>query len=295
MMGKSRDLRLWVSACHHIGAKACKLSLLKEHIQLAIKNKWKAVLLGDLVNNGVSAGSTHVGLEFGDSMDPMSQAELAVDVFMPLAKAGLLEAVVGGNHAYRSVRAVGLHPEKFIAMMLSIAAANGGKPPSIMPGIIQTVHELALYSKESSRGGSYYHRAVDLQERLSRMVRQVNPGTEERWLVPFYPGLGTKVVNGVPLAFHHGTHNKSRDNWNRLQRAARGHRIYLTAHNHRMGWEPGLEDDRGKDMPTDYFSAGTYQDYEEYASIAMYPRTPTGSVLIEYSAKNDTARGEMVC
>ena len=294
-MGKGRETRLWVSSCHHVGAKTCRLSLLKDHIKIAIKEKWRCVLLGDLVNNGISAGSKHVGLEFQDSMDPMSQAELAVDVFMPLAKAGLLEAVVGGNHAYRSVRAVGLHPEKFIAMMLSIAAANGGKPPAIMPGILQTVHELALYTSNTSRGGSFYHRAMDLKERLNGMVRKVNPGTEDRWLVPFYPGLGAKVINGVPVAMHHGTHNRSRDNWTRLQRAARGHRLYLTAHNHRLGWEPALEDDRGRDKRADYFSSGAYQDYEEYASIAMYSKIPVGSLLIKYNHRTDRATCEQVC
>lgn len=287
----SRYVEIWASVCHHVGAKACNLRMLEGHVKDAVRKGWRTLLLGDLVNNGISAGSKHVGLEFQDSMDPMSQCEKAIDVFMPVAKEGLLEMVVGGNHAYRTMRAVGIHPEKLIAMMLTIAA-SGDKPEGIMPSILQRVHELGHLAGERGRGGSFFHHFRDAKIRLMDEIAKVNPGTEERWAVPFYPGLGWKSIQGVPVASHHGTHARSRENWNRLERAVRGFRLMFTGHNHRLGWEPGLEDIRGHFNRQDYFSCGTYQGYEEYASIACYPRTPIGSILVRYNKDTDKVHCE---
>jgi hypothetical protein len=272
-----------------MGAKACNQRLLDDHIKMAVREKWRVLLLGDLVNNGISAGSKHVGLEFQDAMDPMSQVERAVDALLPIADQ--TELIVGGNHAYRSVKACGLHPEKIIAMMLSIAR-DGSKPESIMPSIIQRVQEVGYLAPGAKMGGRSYIRYERAHAALMAEIGKVRPGTEENWGVPFHPGLGFKKIDGVAIVAHHGVHAKSRDNWNRLERAARGFRLYFTGHNHRLSWEPGAEDIQGQEIDADFYSCGTYQGYEEYASLALYPRTPTGSLLVHYNKDTDRTHFE---
>lgn len=76
-----------------------------------------------------------------------------------------------------------------------------------------------------------------------------------------------------------------------LENAARGFRLYFTGHNHRLGWEPGLEDLQGQDHDQDFFSCGTYQNHrEEYAQVACYSPVPCGSIVVEYDSKTDKAR-----
>lgn len=279
----------WPSVCHHIGGKACNLSLLEDTIKEAVKKKWNCLFLGDTINNGVSAGSKHVGLEFQDSMDPMSQVERFVDLALPLAKAKLLKGMVGGNHPARSVKACGLHPEKIIAMLLSVAA-GGEKPAAIMPAILQRIHEVAYLAKFASQNGRTFNQYANARDQLHREIARVQPGVEERWDVPFQPGIGSFKIEGVPVAAHHGTHGKSKDNWKQLWNAIPGHRLYVTGHNHSLDWKGGVGRIAGKKMEVDYFSCGTYQGYEEYASIACYQETEVGSLLIEYDKSTHFAK-----
>lgn len=285
-MSRAPSVKIWASVCHHIGAPACNLSMLERHVDEAVKNGWRVVLLGDLINNGVSAGSKHTGLEWGDCMDPMAQVEKAIDVFLPAAKAGLIELIVGGNHPYRSVKACGLHPEKIIAMMLSIAA-TGKKPAAVLPSIIQRVQELAMLGEGARVGGRQYAAYQKVRGDLLQDIKKVAPGTEEKWAIPFYPGVGHKVIQGVPVAAYHGKHGKSTANWSSIERVSHGFRYYFTGHNHSLDWHPDTEAVQGKFHEVEYLSCGTYQGYEEYAAIAAYRRTPLGSMLVEHDSRTD--------
>lgn len=281
-------IKFWPTVCHHIGAKACNQSMLEDQIKEAVKGKWHSFLLGDLVNNGVSAGSKHVGLEFQDSMDPMSQVEKAVDVFLPLAKAGLIRAAVGGNHAVRSVKACGLHPEKVVTMLLSVAA-GGEKPTAILPAILQRIHEVSYLAQFTNANGRSYNQYAKAREQLHKEIARVEPGVEEKWDIPFQPGIASVVVDGVPIAMHHGTHNQSKDNWKRLWQAIPGHRLYFTGHNHSMDWSHRLCRIAGKKLDVDFLSCGTFQGFEEYAALACYAETPVGSLLVEYDKGSEKA------
>lgn len=275
-------INIWPSVCHHLGAKACNQSMLEYHIKEAVRKGWRSVLLGDTMNMGISAGSKHVGLEWQDSIDPMAQTELAIDVFMPLAKAKLLEAIVGGNHPLRASKACGLHPEKILAMFLSIAA-TGEKPAAVMPAVLQRIHELDYLGKAAEIGGGRNYKVFEqAREKLFQEIRKIQPGTEERWAVPFSPGIMSKKIAGIPCAMHHGTHSASKDNWKSLWQATPGHRLYMTGHNHSLDWSPRICRIAGKRMNVDFLSGGTYQGYEEYASIACYAETEVGSFMIEY-------------
>lgn len=279
-----KHIKIWPIVCPHFGARACNLSLFEEHRDRAVKEKWRVVLLGDLVNNGISAGSKHVGLEFQDAMDPMAQVEQAVDVLLPMAPQ--IEALVGGNHPLRSVKACGLHPEKLIAMFLSIAA--GGKAPkAIMPSIIQRVHEVAYLGQFANTNGRNFGKYSEAKEKLLSEIRKVEPGPENRWDIPFFPGVASIKIDGISTACHHGTHGKSKDNWQMLWQAIPGHRLYLTGHNHSLDWSGRRCRIAGKVQDTDFFSCGTYQGYEEYAAIACYPETPVGSLLLDYDHDKD--------
>ncbi|ANS05712.1 hypothetical protein [uncultured Mediterranean phage] len=285
----SKDTLIWPSVCHHIGAKTTAMSLLKDHVKTAIKEKWQTVLLGDIINNGVSTGSKHVGLEWGDCMDPMDQVELAIDTFMPLAKAGLLKGIFGGNHAIRTVKAAGLHPEKVIAMYLTLAT-TGKKPKNIMAGLVQQMHELSDLEAQGFSGGHATARYAKARDKIIDQIKTHQPGPEFEWSVPFFPGAGIMEINGISIACHHGIHAKTRDNWARLENSMKGHRMYFTGHNHRLDWQREKETIRGIKYVADYYSCGTYQGYEQYAQVAGYASKEQGSLLVTYDHDKDKAR-----
>lgn len=285
-MKASRTVKIWCSVCHHFGAKACNLGLLEQHIKDAVRNGWNGLICGDVTNNGVSAGSKHMGLEFEDITHPMDQVEHATDVLMPMAKAKLWRRYVGGNHGYRSYKAAGLHPEKIIAMLLSIAQ-GGEKPKATLPTIIQRVQELAQMS--GLAGKRIFQQMERTRGELHKEISSIRANLGEKWEIPFSPGLASCEVEGVPVAMHHGCCGKSKDNWKRLWNAIPGHRLYFTGHNHEIASTLGAMRISGQKQRADFYSCGTYQGYEDYASIAMYQETRVGSVLVTYNKDTDHA------
>lgn len=284
-MKASRIVKFWVSVCHHFGAKACQYRLVEQHIKDAVRGRWNGLILGDMINNGVSTGSKHVGLEFEDVTIPMDQVEQVVDVFMPMAKAKLWRGIVGGNHAYRTYKAAGLHPEKVITMLLSIAQ-GGEKPKAVLPSILQRVHELAYLGHG---GGNAFLQATRTREQLHKEISELRQDAGSRWEIPFSPGLASRTIEGVPVAMHHGVCGKSKDNWKRLWNAIPGHRLYFTGHNHALGSELLAARIAGVKHRADFFSCGTYQGYEDYAAIACYQETRVGSILLTYNKDTDRA------
>lgn len=284
-MKASRTVKIWASVCHHFGAKACNCRLIDQHVKDAVHGKWNGILCGDLLNNGVSTGSKHVGLEFEDVTIPMDQVEQVVDAFMPMAKARLWRRIVGGNHAYRTYKAAGLHPEKVIAMLLSIAQ-GGEKPRAVLPNILQRVHELAYMA---NGGGNPFKAMAETREELHRDISKLRENAGERWEIPFAPGLASTTIEGVPVAMHHGVCGKSKDNWKRLWNAIPGHRLYFTGHNHELAMDLKAARIAGVKQRADFFSCGTYQGYEDYAAIAAYQETRVGSMLVIYNKDTDHA------
>jgi len=281
----SRTTKIWASVCHHFGAKACNLRLIEQHVKDAVRNKWNGLLLGDLINNGVSSGSKHMGLEFEDITIPMDQVEHVTDVLMPVAKAKLWRCLVGGNHAYRTYKAAGLHPEKVIAMLLSIAQ-GGETPRAVMPSILQKVHEL---SELSGLGKSAFTMANRSRDQLHKEISELRQNAGAKWEIPFSPGLASISIDGVPCAAHHGVCGKSTDNWKRLWNAIPGHRLYFTGHNHRLGMDLDTDFISAVEHRADFHSCGTYQGFEHYASVAAYKRCRVGSMLVTYNKDTDHA------
>jgi hypothetical protein len=286
----SRTVKIWGSVCHHLGAKAANVRLLEQHVKDGVREKWNGILLGDLINNGVSAGSKHVGLEFEDVTIPMDQVEQVTDIFMPMAKAKLWRRIVGGNHAYRTYKAAGMHPEKVVAMLLSIAQ-GGEKPTAVLPSILQRVHELAYLV---GGGGNPFKAISETREQLHRDISKLRDNAGEQWAIPFSPGLASCEVEGVPCAMHHGCCGKSKDNWKRLWNSIPGHRLYFTGHNHEPGWVPKAARIVGKKHKADFYSCGTYQGYEDYAAIAAYEESRVGSILVIYNKDTNRAQHEFL-
>lgn len=284
-MKASRTVKIWCSVCHHFGAKACNRNLLDEHVKRAVREGWHGLLCGDLINNGVSSGSKHMGLEFEDVTVPMDQVEQVVDAFLPMAKAKRWRRIVGGNHAYRTYKVAGLHPEKVIAMLLSIAQ-GGEKPKAVLPSILQRAHELSYLA---GCGGNAFLQANNTRERLHKEISELRGQAGERWEIPFSPGIASCQIEGIPIAMHHGICGRSKDNWKRLWNAIPGHRLYFTGHNHELGMDLKAARIAGQRQRADFFSCGTYQGYEDYAAIAAYQESRVGSMLVIYNKDTDHA------
>jgi hypothetical protein len=281
----SRTVKIWASVCHHFGAKACQVRLIEQHVKDAVRGGWNGILLGDLINNGVSTGSKHVGLEFEDVTIPMDQVEQVVDVFLPMAKAKLWRRMVGGNHAYRTYKAAGLHPEKVVAMLLSIAQ-GGEKPKAVLPSILQRVHELAYIAAD---GGNAFLQSQRTRDQLHKEISELRQDAGSRWEIPFSPGIASCTIEGVPCAMHHGICGSSKDNWKRLWNCIPGHRLYYTGHNHELASKLMAARIAGVKQRADFLSCGTYQGFEDYAAIAAYQESRVGSMLVTYNKDTDHA------
>lgn len=109
-----RTVKVYGIADVHIGAKECDLDGFRAFISERVAPDPDAYicLVGDILNNGIRDSVTNV---YEETMPPSAQVETAVEILTPV-KDKILGAV-GGNHEYRSKRAVDWDP-MFQAMTL---------------------------------------------------------------------------------------------------------------------------------------------------------------------------------
>lgn len=102
----------------HLGHPECLLDKIKEQLDYCLEKKIYIHLMGDLVECGIT-GSV------GDSvykqlLDPQEQMEAVVEALTPLAKAGLITGLHGGNHEQRILNTTGIDVAKIMAGQLDV-------------------------------------------------------------------------------------------------------------------------------------------------------------------------------
>ena len=102
----------------HLGAPTCNVKKLEETIAYALANKCHVIGMGDMLEAATrySVGS---GV-YEQVMSVQDQVDTIVEMFTPLAKAGLLSGMTGGNHEDRISKAVGLDITKIMCRLLDI-------------------------------------------------------------------------------------------------------------------------------------------------------------------------------
>lgn len=112
----SRSVTIYPIADVHIGSKECDMDGISALVaKIAKEPDSYAVLVGDIINNGVKDSLTNV---YEETMPPSAQIDAAVELFEPIADKIL--GIVEGNHEARSRRAVDMSPGYVIACRLRI-------------------------------------------------------------------------------------------------------------------------------------------------------------------------------
>lgn len=103
----------------HLGAKTCDTEAVEAAIAKCLEKKIYVVGMGDMLEIGLrdSIGASIYEQEFG----PQAQIDEIVDLFKPLADAGLLLGIHMGNHEHRLMQRVGLDIMSMICRRLGTA------------------------------------------------------------------------------------------------------------------------------------------------------------------------------
>ena len=100
----------------HLGDANCNINDLKDDLESYSGNKDALFILnGDLMNN---ATKTSVSDVYSQTMSPMEQLELLINLFEPIKDR--IIAIVGGNHERRTYREDGIDLSKILARQLGL-------------------------------------------------------------------------------------------------------------------------------------------------------------------------------
>lgn len=111
-----RTTRIYPIADVHLGAKECQLEQFRAFLRRVQSETDSYIcIVGDLLSNGTKDSLTNV---YEELMPPSSQVDLAVELLTPV-KDKILGGV-GGNHEFRSVKAVDLDPLYQVFTLLRI-------------------------------------------------------------------------------------------------------------------------------------------------------------------------------
>ena len=110
------SVEIHIFADEHLGDELCDVESLKKRIEY-VKNTANAYcfLNGDILDN---ATTDSVGDTYSQTISPLKQLELAVELFEPIADKILL--ITHGNHENRTEKKSGINLSKLIATQLGI-------------------------------------------------------------------------------------------------------------------------------------------------------------------------------
>ncbi len=111
-----RPVKIWAVADVHIGARECDLEGFKSFLSRVESDPDSyIVIVGDVLNNGIRDSLSDV---YRETLSPAEQVDVAVELLSRVRDRIL--GAVGGNHEYRSVKAVDLDPLYQVMVMLRI-------------------------------------------------------------------------------------------------------------------------------------------------------------------------------
>lgn len=135
----------------HLGHPQCQTEKLKAQINWAVKNRCHVIGMGDMIESGLrdSIGDS----VYQQKLNPEEQMEMAIELFKPLAKEGLLIGIHEGNHEHRITKSTGIDITKIISKMLDVPYLGY----SCWNWIRVDDINYSLYSTHGSSGSKYKH------------------------------------------------------------------------------------------------------------------------------------------
>lgn len=113
---EGRTIKLYAIGDVHIGAKEADLEGFSSFLRcLESESDSYMVIVGDVINNGVKDSVTNV---YEETMPPSEQVEYTAELLAPVKDKIL--GCVGGNHEYRSIKAVDYDPLFQVMTLLRI-------------------------------------------------------------------------------------------------------------------------------------------------------------------------------
>lgn len=103
----------------HLGHPTCLLERAKETLDWALQNKCYVMLLGDLIECGLT-GSVGDSI-YTQKLNPQGQFDEIADILEPLANAGLILGMHEGNHCSRIFKTSGINIAKMLAGRLGVS------------------------------------------------------------------------------------------------------------------------------------------------------------------------------
>lgn len=115
---RGRPIRVYAVADVHIGAREADIDGFARFLHgIAGNPDDYLVLCGDLLNNGIRCQSSPTNI-YEETMPPSAQVDLAAELLAPVA--GKILGAVGGNHEFRSMKAVDCDPLFQVMALLRI-------------------------------------------------------------------------------------------------------------------------------------------------------------------------------
>jgi len=102
----------------HLGHPTCLLEKAKENLDYCLNNRIHVLLMGDLIECGIT-GSVGDSV-YTQKLNPQEQLEDTVELLSPLAQAGLILGLHGGNHEDRVFKTTGINVAKMMAGTLGV-------------------------------------------------------------------------------------------------------------------------------------------------------------------------------
>ncbi len=102
----------------HLGAHTCELQKAQDMLDYCLKNHIYVLGMGDQIECGLS--NSVGGGVYAQKLNPQQQMEDVIEMFRPLAEAGLLLGMHNGNHCNRIYINTGIHIMKIISGILNV-------------------------------------------------------------------------------------------------------------------------------------------------------------------------------
>lgn len=154
----------------HYGSRQCDVDFIKqvvEKVRITKNGYWCGI--GDMIENAIIGSKSDVYLQV---VPPREQLHAVAALLAPIKDKGLF--LIAGNHEQRSMKAVGMIPEEFLAMELSLPYMGYSCMAYLQTKSPKTPHGFSCYFHHNYGGGYTNGGKVNRSDALRRIAPTVD-------------------------------------------------------------------------------------------------------------------------